>query len=320
MRLPRGRWVVRIATLAIVTVLVVAAARRLDLARFGETLVEARSVWLVAACVCYVAILPLWALQWALIAPRTPQRTWRRMLGVVALTSTALNTTPLLIGEVAGATLLVTQIGLTPSAAFSVSVMDQLLVGVGKIAVIAGAALTNPLPLWMTRGLVTLAVVVFLACTLCLAIALNVEAQRWPLVQRLPERVRAGLSTFATSLEPLRKPRLAIAAVTIALIKRGVELLAILAVQHAFGAGLSPSSALLVLAVLNLATLVPIVPGNLGVYEGVVTAAYLTLGISPERAAAMAIAQHACYFVSLALPGYVWLAFTGESRRAVATP
>jgi uncharacterized membrane protein YbhN (UPF0104 family) len=71
---------------------------------------------------------------------------------------------------------------------------------------------------------------------------------------------------------------------------------------------LPPESALLILAAVNLATLLPVVPGNLGVYEAAVVLAYSYLGIAPERALGIALVQHACWFAALALPGYRWLA------------
>jgi uncharacterized membrane protein YbhN (UPF0104 family) len=96
-------------------------------------------------------------------------------------------------------------------------------------------------------------------------------------------------------------------ALALALAKKLAELLAIVCVQHAFGVALPPESALLILAAVNLATLLPVVPGNLGVYEAGVVVAYSWLGVTPERALGIAVVQHACYVAALALPGYRWL-------------
>ena len=95
-------------------------------------------------------------------------------------------------------------------------------------------------------------------------------------------------------------------------------MLAILCVQRAFGVHLPLASGVLVLAALNLATLLPLVPGNLGVYEGAVVVTYAHLGLSAEQAVGIAVVQHAAYFAALALPGYGWLAARGASRTAPA--
>lgn len=307
------------ALLALVlAALLYAALRTLDWARLGAALVAVRPAWLLAAYGCYVAILPLWAMQWSIIAPVTPRNTFRRMLRVVTLTSSALNTTPLLLGEVAGAMLLVSTIGIGATEAVSVSMMDQLLVGIAKLVVITSAALTNPLPAWMARGLVGMSVGVAAAGTVFMLAAFHSDVTSWVLLRRLPPRFTVLLSKFAAALAPLRAPGRAGPALALALAKKAVEIAAILCVQRAFGVHLPLSSALLVLASLNLATLVPVVPGNVGVYEGVVTVAYVALGVSAEQAAAIAVTQHACFFASLALPGYVRAAFAGASRRAAA--
>jgi uncharacterized membrane protein YbhN (UPF0104 family) len=79
------------------------------------------------------------------------------------------------------------------------------------------------------------------------------------------------------------------------------------------------SSAVLVLAALNLATLLPLVPGNVGVYEAVTVVAYGYLGVDADHALGIALVQHACYFVALALPGYGWLWRGVRSRSAAAS-
>jgi len=43
------------------------------------------------------------------------------------------------------------------------------------------------------------------------------------------------------------------------------------------------------------------------------------LGVPTERALGMAVVQHACYFVALALPGYRWLASSASRSAAAAS-
>jgi uncharacterized membrane protein YbhN (UPF0104 family) len=59
---------------------------------------------------------------------------------------------------------------------------------------------------------------------------------------------------------------------------------------------------------LNLATLLPVVPGNVGVFEAAVVLALTRLGVEPELALGIAVVQHLCYFIALAVPGLVWAA------------
>ncbi len=296
------------AALLVLAVLLVRAASRLDLARVAREVTTVRPGWLLGALLCHLLVMGLWAVQWHLLAPPSTHRTWRTMLGVVALSSTVLNTAPLLAGEAASVFFLVTRAGLARSAALSVLAMDQLLVGLAKIAVLAAAAATTPLPGWMARGVGALVAAVAL-----LLLVVGVAAWRHAHVPRvlgrvLPQRAADAAGRASHALAPLRSVRLATSTFALAFAKRALELLAILAVQRAFGVPLPVTSALLVLAALHLATLVPVVPGNAGVYEAAVILAYGRYGVTPERAAGMAIVQHACAFAAQALPGYLWLA------------
>lgn len=300
--------------------LLVLAMRRLDLARAGVELLHARPVWILAALLCYAAILPLWATQWWLLAPASPARTWRRMLQVVAMTSSVLNTTPLLVGEAAGVWFLSVLTGCTRAAGLAVLAMDQLLVGVAKVIVITLAASLVPLPQWMARGVSGLAAAVFVLLVALLALAWTGEPARRLVSRAAPVRAGSIALRVVEALAPLRSPGRSGGALLLALLKKGVELLAILAIQQAFGVALAPSSALVVLAALNLATLLPIVPGNAGVYEAAVVVAYTWLGVPPERALGMAVVQHAVFFVALALPGYRWLSRGALARNAAAAP
>lgn len=307
----RAAWA---ASIVVIVALAALSIHRLD---FGRVLLELRGVrfaWMIAALIAFAAILPLWAVQWSLLAPRTPGNTVARMLGVTALMSSTLNTTPLFLGEAAGIVLLVARIGVSRAAALSVTVMDQLLVGIAKITVLSTAALLLTLPEWMRAGWETLIVGVVLLLVLCVLLAWQ---RTWLLAHAerlLPPRVASVIGSLGSALEPLRSPTRGGSALLLALAKKLAEVIAILCVQRAFGIALPFGSAVLVLAALNLATLLPLVPGNLGVYEGAVTLVYTRLGLTAEHAVSIAIVQHACYFVALALPGYLWAATSAASR------
>ncbi len=314
----QARRLAAVAGLIVLIALLVFAAQRIDVRRVAAELRTVRGSWILGALVCYVSILPLWALQWRLLAPQTGRNTFRRMLGVIAMTSSTHNTAAFLVGEATGGLLLATHVGLGRSAAFSVIAMDQLLVGIAKIGVLTTAALTLTLPSWMANGVaaLTIGVLTLLVCTMIGAWqyeAIGTRAERF-----VPARAVAAVGSVGQALAPLRSPSRFGGALALALLKMVVETLAMICIQRAFGLALPFASAVLVLAALNLATLVPIVPGNLGVYEGAVVLAYTRFGVPAEQAVGMAVVQHACFFAALALPGYAWLAGAGASRSAAA--
>jgi uncharacterized membrane protein YbhN (UPF0104 family) len=171
----------------------------------------------------------------------------------------------------------------------------------------------------MARGAQGLAVLVALLLAVVVTAAWHAGALTMSAIGRtFPVRVTRAIVAAGTALAPVRSARRSGAALALALAKKLAEALAILAMQRAFGVALPPGSALLVLAAVNLATLLPVVPGNLGVYEAAVVLAYSYLGVPPERALGIALVQHACYFAALALPGYRWLARRLAARSSPA--
>jgi len=298
----------RLLALLALAALIGVALQRMDLARAATQIATVRGEWLVLAIACYAAILPLWAWQWTLLSPPERGPSSRDMLGVVALTSAVLNTTAMLVGEATAVVLLVTRARLDRAAALSVLAMDQLLVGAAKLCVLALAASVAPLPEWMTRAVLgLLAALLLLGGGLVLAAWRHVDVEG-ALGRVLPARLAAAVGAFAGSLEPLRSVSRGLPAFGLALLKKAVEVAAIVCVQRAFGLPVPISAAIVVLAVLNLATLLPIVPGNVGVFEAAVVLALTRFGVSPEQALGVAVVQHLCYFVALALPGLLFAA------------
>ena len=304
--------------LAVVTVLIVLAARRLSFAQVFAELGAARPLWIVLAMLCFAAILPLWALQWRILAPSHPRVAFPTMLGVVAMTSTVLNTTPLLVGEAAAVYFLVTRAMLTRAAALSVLAMDQLFVGVAKLCVLSAAAAIVVLPAWMASGAKALLIVIVALLAGLLVLAWRGEALSVAAAHRIPARVARLAAAVGSALAPIRSPSRSGGALALALAKKTAEALAILCMQRAFGLELSAASALVILGAVNLATLLPVVPGNVGVYEAAVVVGYSYFGVAPERALGIAVVQHACFFLVLALPGYRWLGRGALSRSTAA--
>jgi uncharacterized protein (TIRG00374 family) len=316
---PRWRTAMHVAAAVILVSLLVLAARRFDFARVVAAVATSRAQWLLLAAVCYIAILPLWALQWRVLTPPTGRPSFATLLGVIAMTSSVLNTTPMLVGEAAAVVFLVLRAGLSRAAALSVLAMDQLVLGVAKVGLLVLAAWLLQLPLWMERGLRGLATIVAALLVALLAVAWG-DRTVARVARHLPDRAGRALHAVADALAPLRSPTRGGIALALALAKKLAEIVAILCIQRAFGVALPGASAVLVLAALNLATLLPVVPANVGVYEAVVVLAYGSLGVNADRALAMALVQHACYFAALALPGYGWLLREAPSRSAAAAP
>jgi hypothetical protein len=111
------------------------------------------AVWVLVAIAANVVILPLWAIEWRMLSPRSARASFRAMFEVVTVTASVLNSVPFFAGEAAGVGLLIARAGLARGAALSVLALDQLLVGFAKLAVVGAAAVFAPLPVWVRGSL-----------------------------------------------------------------------------------------------------------------------------------------------------------------------
>jgi glycosyltransferase 2 family protein len=277
--------------------------------------------WLLASIAANAAILPLWAAEWRLLIPTAFRVTFARMLEVVTVSAAVLNSVPFFAGEASAVALLITRGGLARGAALTVLALDQLMVGLAKLALIVAAALFMPIPAGLRAGVLGLAVAVMALLVVLLPLAHGWASLRDRLLLR-PTRVRALMGrvvALGQHLDALRTLDRVWRVLALALAKKMAEVAAIVAMQVAFGLDPSLASALLVAAALAITTLVPVAPANLGVYEGTVYAMYRVVGVQPEVAIGIAIVQHLAFLLPPLACGYLALTLRqARSRRPIA--
>ena len=294
--------------LAVTSVLlIIFAASRLDTSALRAGIMAASGTWLVVSIGLHLLIQPIAALQWRALIPGAIHIAWRRLLRLFALTSLMNNAANGFVGHSAGVVLVAAEPGIGSGGALSLLLLDQAAIGVAKIAVVLLAASMAPLPVWMQRGLMGLGAGV--ALLMALLLFASGASQRWP---RLPV-----LGRFAT-VPPARF----LVAVGCALGVRLAEAGAIATVLTAFGLPVSMTSVLYVLAATSLASMVPVIPANLGAYEGAVVAALRLLGTAPEPALLVAIVLHASQLFASLAPGalLLWLPASHTEQPVLLTP
>jgi uncharacterized protein (TIRG00374 family) len=279
-------------------------------------LAGAKWQWVALAVVVIVAGWPLWILQWWLLAPAAHRPSFARMAQVTALTGTA-NTSLPIAGVVAAVGFLIARGRLPATAAASLYAVDQLLTGLAKVGVLILAAWLIPIPDWLRAGLLTLSGVMVL-----FTVALLAAAHGGELIHRVATRLTGRpaqfvhhFADFVAHLEPMRSPLLGLSTTVLAFAKKAVEVLSILIIQVAVGIEPSIASAVLVTAALSLATMAPISPGHIGVYEATVIFCYQFMGVPLPLAAAAAFLQHGAGFISsFAGIGYLAWALPRDDR------
>ena len=128
-------------------------------------------------------------------------------------------------------------------------------------------------------------------------------------------KVRNFVSHWAVHLEILRNARTFSFGLMLALLMMFAQTLGIWAVQKSLGLNLPFWAPILVMGALNLATILPLTPGNFGVYEGTAFLAYQFYGLSSETALSLAILQHLCFLVPMVGTGYLVLLFLTSAQK-----
>lgn len=257
--------------------------------------------WLVVAVLAHLAILPFWVAQWRQLARPFADVPARVMAGVVAQSIAARVTLSGAVGVAAGFLGLTARAGLTPQAAGAVMAADQALAALMKLAVLALAVALLPLPPVPAGVLLSGAAVLALAV---LAVLLGRSRLRLP--QALDRGLR-DLARIATGGGMA-------AALALAVVKKGTEVAAAMAVQAACGLHAGWGGALLAVAAVSLSTLLPVMPANLGTHSAAVAGAYVLLGHPAGLAVSAGLVHHATLLVASALvAGAVALAGRGRA-------
>ena len=295
---------------AIATYLLYVCFKGVELEHSWEEVKRANPLWLILGILEHFSIFIFWANQWILFLPDPLKITFTRMFKINALMCTAMNTLPFPGGHAFGVFLLAKKERVGHPAALSVMSLDQLTEGIAKLTVLFIVGWFTPLPTIMKQGILGLAVIIFLL--LCLLLYFAHRFQHYKSFDpkyhtTLKKKITHFISRWGHQLEGLRSLKTFFYGTILAYGMKLGEALAIWGVQKSFGINLPIWSVLLILAALNLTTLIPLAPGNLGVYEATVFFIYQHLGIAPEQALALALAQHLCFLLPLAGTGYVFI-------------
>ncbi len=134
----------------------------------------------------------------------------------------------------------------------------------------------------------------------------------------LAERVRGLAADIVGGLEGLRSPADLAGAVVSSYVTWAIEAAVYWVVMIAFGIEAGYAVALLAVGAVNLAGLIPAAPGNLGVFEVVLSEVLvITAGVPNALAVACAVAIHIVIWLPPTLIGFVFLARRGLGLGAV---
>ncbi|MAX17796.1 MAG: hypothetical protein CMH73_06455 [Nitrospina sp.] len=288
----------------------------IDLERAWNELLKADPIWLFLAILFNACILGFWASLWRLLLPGNISVSFSRIFQANSFMSTSCNTIPFPGGHAIGVMALARRAEVGHTVALSVLALDQLMEGFAKIFVLTLVAIFVPLPHRMAQAIIVFVVLIGLFALIMFYLAhKKPSAPENKETISFPVKLKNFVSCWSVHLEVLRDFRVFILGLLLALVMMFTQTLGIWAVQKSLGLDLPIWSPILVMGALNLATVLPITPGNFGVYEGTAFLAYQFCGLAPELAFSLALLQHICFLVPMAGTGYVVLLFLTPGQK-----
>ena len=291
----------------LLTALIVATIGRVDWTLAIAAIAKAKPLPLILAVLFNAMILVFATAQWLLFLPEGVSVARSKMFKIMAIMSTVANSGPAGGGAAVGVHLLARQEGVGHSVGLSVLLLDQLVEGLVKVAIVLLAIVVVPIGLEYKAVSATILIGVP-----TLFFVLTVIAHRRSALESISERTTGflgwlltKLNLVAANLEALRRPKKLSLTVVLGLLQKLVAALAITCILLAFGVVTPWWGILAVLVAVNLSTVVSVTPANLGVFEGAAFLVYTSLGISSDTAVALAIVQHAAYLIPLAGIGWI---------------
>jgi len=285
----------------------VATIGRVDWTLAIAAVAKAKPLPLILAVLLNAMILVFATAQWLLFLPEGVSVARSKMFKIMAIMSTVANSGPAGGGAAVGVHLLARQEGVGHSVGLSVLLLDQLVEGLVKVAIVLLAIVVVPIGLEYKAVSATILIGVP-----TLFFVLTVIAHRKSALESISERTTGflgwmltKLNLVAANLEALRRPKKLSLTLVLGLLQKLVAALAITCILLAFGVVTPWWGILAVLVAVNLSTVVSVTPANLGVFEGAAFLVYRSLGISSDTAVALAIVQHAAYLIPLAGIGWI---------------
>lgn len=319
MRLRRGlgRAAIGLAVSAVALYLVV---RSVDLAAAWDAVRSAQPGWLLLL-VAFVGIDVLnRALRWKVLLSPIGRVSYGASLGALLVGYLANNVLPARLGELVRSHDMGERTRLSKSTVLGTIVVERVMDTLVVVAIAAVAILVLSV-----RGIVASAVLVGLAVTLLLVVAIIAGLaahrlpgadraaafiSRWPTVRGLLLRLRTGLAIT-------RDARVMAIGLGLTLVSWSCTVLGFAVAAQSVGVQPTIGQAALLAAGTNLATAVPAAPGYIGTFELAAVAIAVSVGIDRESALAFAVLVHVAALLITSVGGAVALLAGGRGRVAV---
>ncbi|HEY5927041.1 MAG TPA: lysylphosphatidylglycerol synthase transmembrane domain-containing protein [Kofleriaceae bacterium] len=286
----------RIATIAIVAVLVGVFASRIEWHELTAALRDADPAPLVLSSALYFVCLFGKSLVWRIMLEPRNVVPIRRMYRYTIAAQAASALTPARAGELLRVWVLKKRDGVPAAEATAVAIAEKLLLVITLLIVVAPVPWLLPrLPDWVANAMLTSA-----------GIGAGMLVVLFFAVGRVDAREpRSWFARMIAGMHVVRDPkRMALAVITL-LFTWSADLIAVMLVLHAVGIDLPIAGGMFILFTFNLAIALPSTPGQIGALQVGALVATGLLRIPEEQALAFALLYQAMQLVPLVIVGLI---------------
>lgn len=291
------------------------AFRGLHPDQFWSSLADLSPSWLLIAVLVYIAAVVVIALRWQFLLGAIKSVPLPALTKLVFIGYMGNNVYPLRAGDALRIILLRRNHQVPLVRSTTVVAIERLFDGCVMLSFALFSLLLIEVESAEVDAIVSISAPLF-AIALIIAIALAAQPNHLrraalPALRLLPRRLGGMLGGFAeevfAGLEGLRSHRHLLGAVISSFGTWAIEAGVYWIVMRAFSLELSYAVALLLVGAVNLAGLIPVAPGQVGVNEFVVISILTALGVAAPLATAYAVVVHLTIWLPITVAGFAFL-------------
>jgi glycosyltransferase 2 family protein len=289
------------------TLLLVWCFRKVEWGVFLEHLENIKIYYLILGVTSTFIILLMKSFQIRVYLPPHKKLPLHRIFQVVSILMMTVSLLPFWGGHALFIYLLGHREGVGKTVALSIITLEQIVEGIGKLFIFGVVLLAVPLPPWMGRGIKSFLILVTAAFSVLLLLAYffrDLDQKKGNARYPRLTQIYHLFFEWAHHLKPLKDWRTVGQAAFLSILMKCLETSAVFMVQKSFGVELPFYAPFLVVAALSLATVLPLSPGRLGVFEATAFVVYQSLGVDSTLAIALGLFIHMVHSLPLILTGY----------------
>ncbi len=318
----KNRWFIGILTTLLSTLLLLWCFHNVHWGSFWVSIRSIKPGFLLFSFL--VSFLLIWAktIQILIYLPKNKKVPFIRLFEVVSILLMTVSILPFWGGHALFVYLLGEKEKVGKTVTLSIVTQDQILDGFGKIFIISWAILVLPLPPWMRDGFwgIISAVVIAFMAAFFLAHRYRTFTDLSGQSQGKMGKIKNLFGKWAHHMVVMRDIKKLFPIIFLAAFKRVLEAFVVFGVQKSFSLDLGFSVAVVVVAAISLATLLPLSPGRVGLFEAAVYLIYVQFGVEPSVAMALALFIHLAHSLPFVFTGYfvsIKTGFRGAFSRKV---